>query len=610
MWPCSKLWTLLVGGARDGLRQGNAGRGELLLLLRALVALSLLGCLGGFVFRSLEREAEVESYEFNRAVYKSLADSVDFDRCHDVAFKKVGYCRRHEELEQRLRTFSERTGNSIDDARQWTWLGSSFFIFHMSSTVGYAEQGTPRTDGGRLAAIFFGIAGIPLFGAALLLSSARLLRAVRAVSSKLFGPCGDAEEEQAHLVRLAAALGVVMWFGAALLFSLLEGWSYARAFFFCFVTFTTVGIGSDMPSTLAGRFICAVYIYLSLSLSMGFLRALLSPRDEAAQPLLTANRSFASMSSTGSSGGRGAAEHTPPPPLLRGRRWAPCACFFAVLLLCACAAVVFPALERKEELARNARARAVYEDLIALSEFKGCSNPMIRKMGFCRNADWFRHRTKIYFGPHSGNSMVDRGHWTAFGSASFMLSVASTIGYGSQSPHTTEGKMACVALGVLAVPLFGYCVLAWGMSLDDLVRKLLEKAHGAGDDGEYEARVQPLVALCGLVTTFWLVGAFAFCIIEDWDYPTSMYFCFVTLSAVGYANVMPRTLAGKALMLLYILVGLTCVASLLQELVLATLASGSAEEAEIVVADMATPQAVGGTSRIRPEPGIAATASA
>jgi len=251
--------------------------------------------------------------------------------------------------------------------------------------------------------------------------------------------------------------------------------------------------------------------------------------------------------------------------------------FVLVMAFCLCGGFVFPALERKSELGRYERARSLFADLNALAEFKGCTGEVISHMDFCRNIHWFREHLVAFFGPDTSNSMVDRGHWTPTGSALFALSVASTIGYGAQSPHTHEGKVATVVFVALAVPAFACCAIIASSYLRAMARRWSEKvALSVRDLSPVAARgssaceanaIGPLGELVILVLALWLAGAVVFSWIEDWSISRSLYFCFVTLSAVGFANVTPQSLAGRVLMLAYVSVGLASAASLASEVI-------------------------------------------
>jgi hypothetical protein len=67
---------------------------------------------------------------------------------------------------------------------------------------------------------------------------------------------------------------------------------------------------------------------------------------------------------------------------------------------------------------------------------------------------------------------------------------------------------------------------------------------------------------------FWLAGAAIYQTLEPWSYGQAMYFSFVAFSSIGYGDLVPLSLAGRAIFLAYCLVGvvtLTSLASLISE---------------------------------------------
>lgn len=67
---------------------------------------------------------------------------------------------------------------------------------------------------------------------------------------------------------------------------------------------------------------------------------------------------------------------------------------------------------------------------------------------------------------------------------------------------------------------------------------------------------------------FWLSGAAIYQTLEPWSYGQAMYFSFIAFSSIGYGDLVPLSLAGRAIFLAYCLIGvvtLTSLASLISE---------------------------------------------
>ncbi|KAF9934102.1 hypothetical protein FBU30_003383 [Linnemannia zychae] len=72
----------------------------------------------------------------------------------------------------------------------------------------------------------------------------------------------------------------------------------------------------------------------------------------------------------------------------------------------------------------------------------------------------------------------------------------------------------------------------------------------------------------GMFMCFWLLGAVIYRTVEPWSYGQAMYFSFVAFSSIGYGDLVPLSLAGRAIFLAYCLIGivtLTSLASIISE---------------------------------------------
>ncbi|KAG8846689.1 hypothetical protein FRB96_001925 [Tulasnella sp. 330] len=64
-----------------------------------------------------------------------------------------------------------------------------------------------------------------------------------------------------------------------------------------------------------------------------------------------------------------------------------------------------------------------------------------------------------------------------------------------------------------------------------------------------------LAAALTLFLLFWLIGAGTFVAAENWTFGRSMYFCWVAFSTVGYGDFTPSTNAGRAIFVVWALLG-------------------------------------------------------
>ena len=64
-----------------------------------------------------------------------------------------------------------------------------------------------------------------------------------------------------------------------------------------------------------------------------------------------------------------------------------------------------------------------------------------------------------------------------------------------------------------------------------------------------------------IVTLYLLAGTTVFSLLEGWSYPDSLYFSMVTLSTVGYGDLVPKTPYAKAVCCIFILIGVSLVSA-------------------------------------------------
>lgn len=87
----------------------------------------------------------------------------------------------------------------------------------------------------------------------------------------------------------------------------------------------------------------------------------------------------------------------------------------------------------------------------------------------------------------------------------------------------------------------------------------------------------PSIRIAALVTSLSLIigiGTVFFRLVEGWSWVDSYFFAVVTLSTVGYGNLVPATALGKIGTTVFIFVGLGVFAAAIQQIAAATLQRG------------------------------------
>ncbi|EFC49658.1 outward-rectifier potassium channel [Naegleria gruberi] len=204
-------------------------------------------------------------------------------------------------------SFDNSTGNAnvtIDPFNpKWTYGNSVYFMIVTLSTIGYGDM-SPTTIGGKLWVVFFGFLGISLmgmwisfvggaimnsFGTGIFVvmlyikrsivitfktAKNRDLEEVMRIKANMKNPELTPLEKKmfsffnrgaTQIINMILLLGGYV-VGAAALFSYLENWEFYDAFYYSFVTLSTIGYGDFYPKTTNGKITFGFFVLIGLGL--------------------------------------------------------------------------------------------------------------------------------------------------------------------------------------------------------------------------------------------------------------------------------------------------------------------------------------------------------
>ncbi|KAM7420587.1 hypothetical protein PAMA_015017 [Pampus argenteus] len=190
--------------------------------------------IGAAIFQILEEP----NWESARDKYQLQKDNI----------LKSYACLTEKDLDQILEIVSEAAGQGVTitgnkHRKTWDWANSVIFAATIVTTIGYGNV-APKTKGGRVFCILYGLCGIPLclvwiselgsfFGDRAKRLSQVLIRKGISVKKVQF-TCTAVFLLWGLLVHLVIPPFVFMS---------VEGWSYLEGLYFSFITLTTVGFG-------------------------------------------------------------------------------------------------------------------------------------------------------------------------------------------------------------------------------------------------------------------------------------------------------------------------------------------------------------------------------
>lgn len=165
----------------------------------------------------------------------------------------------------------------------------------------------------------------------------------------------------------------------------------------------------------------------------------------------------------------------------------------------------------------------------------------------------------------------------------------STIcaGYGHSTPATWGGKTFCMFYALVGIPLGLVMFQSIGERLNTFVGYLLKHGKRCLRMRNTDVSETNLVCLVSVLSTVVMTtGAAAFSAYEGWDYFDSFYYCFITLTTIGFGDYVALQKEGAlkqkpeyvAFSLVFILFGLSVVSAAMNLLVLRFLTMNTEDE--------------------------------
>ncbi|CAG9533732.1 unnamed protein product [Cercopithifilaria johnstoni] len=231
-------------------------------------------------------------------------------------------------------------------------------------------------------------------------------------------------------------------------------------------------------------------------------------------------------------------------------------------------AAVFDALESDNEMQQRALASKVKRNVIdkyniSNADFRVLEASIIRSM---------RHRA---------------GHqWKFSGAFYFATTVITTIGYGHSTPSTIGGKTFCMFYALAGIPLGLVMFQSIGERINTFAAMLLRICKRLAGKPAKVTHLDLMLVASGCGTLLIASGAYVFQTYEKWTYFDSLYYCFITLTTIGFGDyvalqnnsALQRSPEYVTFALIFIMFGLTVISAAMNLFVLRFLTMNTADE--------------------------------
>ncbi|VDM56730.1 unnamed protein product [Angiostrongylus costaricensis] len=176
--------------------------------------------------------------------------------------------------------------------------------------------------------------------------------------------------------------------------------------------------------------------------------------------------------------------------------------------------------------------------------------------------------------------------WKFSGAFYFATTVITTIGYGHSTPLTVGGKLFCMFYALAGIPLGLVMFQSIGERMNTFAARLLRVLKKAVGRAPTVTHIDLIFVASGLGTLLIAFGALAFSKYENWTYFDSLYYCFTTLTTIGFGDFVALQKGGAlqnkpdyvVFSLVFILFGLTVISAAMNLLVLRFLTMNTEDE--------------------------------
>ncbi|KAL5283354.1 KCNK9 family protein [Megaselia abdita] len=167
--------------------------------------------------------------------------------------------------------------------------------------------------------------------------------------------------------------------------------------------------------------------------------------------------------------------------------------------------------------------------------------------------------------------------WKFAGAFYYATTVLTTIGYGHSTPATVGGKLFTMCYAIVGIPLGLVMFQSIGERVNRLSSYVIQNVKVSLHCKQTAASELDLICVVTTLSSLTIAGgAAAFSKFENWSYFDSVYYCFITLTTIGFGdmvalqkdNALNRKPEYVMFALIFILFGLAIVAASLNLLVL------------------------------------------
>ncbi|XP_049529906.1 TWiK family of potassium channels protein 7 [Anopheles darlingi] len=253
----------------------------------------------------------------------------------------------------------------------------------------------------------------------------------------------------------------------------------------------------------------------------------------------------------------------------------------SLAVYCGTGGYVFQKLERPAELARTQGLRESLVEHRHQFIYSIVNNTDVRNLERLFELELERYEQVVQDAAQGGILIDAEQHfpvavekWSLLQAVFFASTVITTIGYGNIVPVTEGGRVFCMLFALIGIPFTLTVIADWGRLFAGIVSTLAKNIPALR-----LARFCPDTGIKMKTDKKWLyaVGSVGFLLVylaagtgllllweEDWSFFDGYYFCFITMTTIGFGDLVPSKPNYMLLCTLYILVGLALTSTIIE----------------------------------------------
>ncbi|CAH0548104.1 unnamed protein product [Brassicogethes aeneus] len=129
--------------------------------------------------------------------------------------------------------------------------------------------------------------------------------------------------------------------------------------------------------------------------------------------------------------------------------------------------------------------------------------------------------------------------WKFTGAFYYATTVLTTIGYGHSTPSTISGKLFTMCYAMIGIPLGLVMFQSIGERVNRLSSVIIRSVKSSLNCRQTTASELDLICVVTFLSSLTIAGgAAAFSRYEGWTYFDSVYYCFITLTTIGFGDML------------------------------------------------------------------------